>query len=289
MLRKASVARMALGMLPVLACAACSKPPPPKAPDSPKEEQQSASNEPVVAQELGSIDDTDVNRVFNTQQLQLEDCLAKGRQRIEFLSGDVKVFLRIDAQGQIRYSYFEESSLGDRDTEKCILDVLGRAAWPKPVGGEAEVRHGFGFDPGGERAPVTWEPEKVTNAIDATPKVKRGVEQCKRAAKGDFHITGYVASGAVGSDANAAANTSADASATADASGAAPAKPKKKAPKKPPKKGGKGGKDKGHFQALGVAATNKDAAAQIDCVVDALKSLALPNPGGYAAKVSFTP
>jgi hypothetical protein len=268
MLRLASVVGSALA---VLACSACSKPPPPKAPEPAKEETDQRPPEPVVAQELGSIDDTDVNRVFNTRQLQLEDCLAKGRLRIEYLSGDLKVFLRIDAQGQVKYSYFEESSLGDRETEKCILDVLGRAEWPKPIGGEAEVRHGFGFDPGGERAPISWEPEKVTNAIDSTPQVKRGVEQCKRAAKGDFHITGYVSVGATASDASA--------------SGGGKPKPKKKPPKKP----GKGSKDKAHFQAIGVAATNKDAAAQIDCVVDALKPLSLPNPGGYAAKVSFTP
>ena len=38
---------------------------------------------------------------------------------------------------------------------------------------------------------------------------------------------------------------------------------------------------------VGVATSSKEGAAQVKCIVDALKPLKLPSPGGYPAKVSF--
>src|SRR5205823_6664791 len=111
---------------------------------------------PQVSQELGSIDQRKVEQTFSALvQGPLENCHKQGRDRIEFLTGDVKVFLRIDASGKMRYGYFEDTTLGDRETEKCILGVFSSASWPKPDGGEAEVRSGFGWGPGGEREPAS--------------------------------------------------------------------------------------------------------------------------------------
>jgi hypothetical protein len=146
---------------------------------------------PQVQQELGSIDQKAVEKTFAKLKGALDTCHAQGRDRVEYLSGDVKVFLRIDGGGKVRWSYFEDSSLGDRDTEKCILSVFAGAQWPKPEGGEAEVRHGFGWGPGGERAPTAWGPEKVAKAVLAA-KVLKAVDTCKSGVTGDFKITAYV-------------------------------------------------------------------------------------------------
>ena len=40
----------------------------------------------------------------------------------------MKFFVRIGADGSAKWTYLEESELGDRETEKCLLDVVhGRA------------------------------------------------------------------------------------------------------------------------------------------------------------------
>jgi hypothetical protein len=44
----------------------------------------------------------------------------------------------------------------------------------------------------------------------------------------------------------------------------------------------------GRFSAVGVAPPNKEGEAQVDCIVGALRSIKLPSPGSYAAKVSFS-
>lgn len=147
---------------------------------------------PQVQQELGSIDQKAVERTFAKLQGALDKCHAQGRDRVELLSGDVKVFLRVDQAGKVRWGYFEDSSLGDRETEKCILAVFSGASWPKPEGGEAEIRHGFGWGPGGERAPTAWGPEKASKAVEESKDAKKDVEKCKAGVSGDFKVTAYV-------------------------------------------------------------------------------------------------
>jgi len=223
-----------------------------------------------MQQELGSIDDAAINETFDRIAGALEACHTAGRARVDVLAGDVTVFMRIDAQGQARYAYFQASTLGDRDTEICVLDLLRRTKWPVPIGGEAEVTHGFGWSAGSERAPVSWEPEKVIDALLAATPVKHAVDQCRRGTSDSLQLTGYVVAGAPTS--------------SADPNKTAPKKKRKKSSNRKPAKTGK----PGHFRALGAATANKDAAEKLDCVVDALKTLSLPSPGAATAKVSFT-
>lgn len=268
---KTSLLLLTVISIGIVACGSAPPPPPP----APKADDDGANKRPSgptpqVEQELGSIDQRAVERKFGALQTEFEKCHTQGRDRVEYLSGDVKIFMRVGKDGKVRYSYFEESTLGDRETEKCILDVLGRASWPQPQGGEAEVRNGFGWGPGGERAPTPWGPEKVMGALDEAKDVKKDVQKCKAGVKGDFIVTAYVEH---------------DESAGADDKPAgkpgAPAGGNKK-------HGKKAGKDHGgKFKSIGIIPPNKDGADKVDCIVDALKPLRLPTPGSYAAKVSF--
>ncbi|MEO9232641.1 MAG: hypothetical protein ABI421_04865 [Polyangiaceae bacterium] len=254
----------------LLLTAACSSPPPPKPPPPPEPPQkvEVAAPEPVMQQELGSIDDGAIEQSFVKLGPQLETCHAAGRARIGVLAGDVTVFMRIDAHGQARYDYLQSSTLGDRETEKCILDLLTQTTWPVPVGGEAEVTHSFGWEAGSERALTSWDTEKITDAIDASAVTKHALDQCKRGANA-MQLTAYVSAGAPAPSVIAPT--------------------KKKGKQKSRKKTGKSkGVKPGHFREIGAASSNKDVAEKIDCVISALKDLPLPSPGSYTAKVSFT-
>ena len=260
---------------------ACGSSPPPKAEEPVKEDSRPHGSGPMptMSQELGSIDQRKVEQTFaNLVQGPLEKCHTQARDRIEFLTGDVKVFLRIDASGRVRYGFFEETSMGDRETEKCILGVFSSTSWPKPEGGEAEVRSGFGWGSGGEREPTNWSSDKVTLAIVEAKEIKRDVDKCKKGVSGDFRITAYVEA-----DEGHAESTSSEAH---ERAAKKPPPPKKPPPAKHAKNGSK--EMGGRFKAIGVAPPNKEGAEKIDCIVDALKPLPLPSPGSYAAKVTFT-
>ena len=264
-------------LVTALACAACGSKPPPKVEEPVKEETRPRSTGPTpqVSQELGSIDQKKVEQTFaGLLAGPLETCHKQGRDRVEFLTGDAKVFLRIDGNGKMKYGFFEESTLGDRDTEKCILGIFSGASWPKPEGGEAEVRSGFGWGPGGEREPTAWPSDKVTAALVDAKDVRKQVEKCRAGVKADFAVTAYVEMDEHGGEAEPEKPKS-------------PAKPAAKPPAKP--KGKKGNKEQGgRFKAIGVSSKSKDGAEKIDCIVEALKHLELPSPGSYAAKVTFS-
>lgn len=169
--------------------------PPPAA--SPSNDASSSSgprsgdaNTPQVSQELGSIDPDAVEGQFEKLQGKINGCYKQGLSRIEYLNGDVSVFLRIGTDGAVRYGYFEDSSLGDRETEKCILSTLSGASWPKPQGGEAEVRKSFGFDaPGDVRAPTAWSSDKIASALG---KAQSQIDACKAGVSGTFKGAVYV-------------------------------------------------------------------------------------------------
>jgi hypothetical protein len=250
----------ALPLLLALVLFGCGKPKP-AVTEPPKEpEPAHAAPPPVMEQEFGSIDQDAVEQTFKKQGDALEACHTEGRSRVPYLAGDVKLFLRIDKTGHVKYGYFEVSSLGDRATETCILTALAKVDWPAPVGGEAEVRHAFGWEPGSERAPTPYEPQKVEKALDAQPGVRSRVEQCMKGVKGQVALTGYIEPGA-------------------------PSKDKKDKSKPKPATKGK----QGHFRSVGASASTKEAAEKVDCVTSAVSELSVPTPGSYAAKVSFLP
>lgn len=276
-----------LGLSLLTACGGTT--PPPKTEEVAKEEPalpaRPSGGGASVSQELGSIDPHAVEQTFGQLRSKLDVCHKQGRERVETMAGDVKVFLRIDQGGKVKYAFFEESTLGDRVTEKCLLDVFAAANWPKPQGGEAEVRNGFGWSEGGERPPTAWEPEKVMTALDDEKDVKASVVKCKAGITGDFHVTAYVEPGEVEGSSNAAKDVGKTAAKGHAKNGG------KTPGHKPNKKGGSAAGASGHggkFKAIGVAPSSKEGAEKVDCLVDALRGLPLPSPGSYVAKVSFT-
>jgi len=179
-----------LGSALLLACGGA-PPPPVEAPPPP--EPVHAAPPPVMAtQELGSIDEDDTNRTFNGLSSQFLDCQKQGMARVEFLAGDAKFFVRVGQDGAAKWAYLEDSTVGDRATEKCLLQVVSNAHWPKPVGGEAEVQKSISFDVGDARPAVAWTSDKVSSVL-----AKDGADamQCKGKIRGVFKVTVYVEPG----------------------------------------------------------------------------------------------
>jgi hypothetical protein len=181
----------------VFACAvfiACGGEPPPKAPEAVHEEAPPPPRKPALKMtaELGSIDLGAVNRAFSALGDKFMDCQKRGVDRVEVLSGSVKFFVRIGEDGNARWTYLEGSELGDRATEKCLLDVVMGAQWPKPDGGEAEARHAIELPLQSTRPANDWSSDKVSDAI---AKHGDAIDKCKAGASARFHATMYVGPG----------------------------------------------------------------------------------------------
>ena len=187
-----ALALLGLGALGLPACGggnAAPKPAETPVTDEPAEKPRAKRQGPSVSQELGEIDQKETERAIAKAQPDILACQKTGAKRLEYLAGDVRAFIRLDANGQVHWSYLEGSTLGDRATEKCILGALAKAPWPKPIGGEAEIRKGFVFDGGDAREPAGWMPEKM---FDAIAKADADVSRCKAGVTGKFAVTAYV-------------------------------------------------------------------------------------------------
>ena len=143
-----------------------------------------------MSAELGENDEAATIKTFDRVRPALMSCYTAGLDRLDYLSGDVKFFLRVKADGHVHWVFMQETTLGDRLTEKCMLDVLTATQWPLPEGGEAEVHQGLGFDPpNGVRPPTSWGSDRVAAAL-----AKRGKDfaACRGSATGIFQVTAYV-------------------------------------------------------------------------------------------------
>jgi hypothetical protein len=167
-----------------------SAPPPQTADDQPQTEQP-RSGGPSVSSEIGGLNEEKVNAAFESSLSGLQRCLEQGASRVEFLGGSVSFFVKIDTEGKVDSAYLEKSTLGDRDTEKCMLGALRSKRWPKPVGGEHGLaRKSFDFDPPNDvRAPADYDQDHLGKGLN---KIAGKLSSCK-SAKGSYEATMYLA------------------------------------------------------------------------------------------------
>jgi hypothetical protein len=172
-----------------LACGEAT-PPPKTSDDQPQAEDHHRAG-PSVSSEIGGLDEDKVNAAFESSLSGLQRCLQQGAERVEFLGGSVSFFVKIDMEGKVDGAYLEKSTLGDRDTEKCMLKALRSKKWPKPVGGEHGLaRKSFDFDPPNDvRAPADYDQDHLSKGLD---KIAGKLRSCK-GAKGSYEATLYVA------------------------------------------------------------------------------------------------
>lgn len=186
------VSKLAWLTLPVVLSLACSEtaPAPKTADDTPQTEEEPHSGVSVSA-EIGGLNEEKVNAAFESSLKGLERCMNDGSSRVEFLGGSVSFFIKIDLTGKVDGAYVEKSTLGDRDTEKCMLDALRARKWPKPVGGEHGLaRKSFDFDPPNDvRAPSNYDEGHLNKGLD---KIAGKLASCK-GRKGSYEATMYVA------------------------------------------------------------------------------------------------
>jgi len=152
--------------------------------------KQSSSAE--LEAEIGGMEEAKVQSAFERTSSKLTECFTEGTKRIPFLGGDVRFALRVGKDGTARVAYLKESTLGDRETEACMLGAVRAASWPAPVGGkEGLAEGGFSFDPSADERPaVALEPDKLGKEL---PKAKDAIARCRSSVGGGpVKVTMYI-------------------------------------------------------------------------------------------------
>jgi hypothetical protein len=141
--------------------------------------------------EIGALNEDAVSRIFEGAQGGLLRCLRKGADRVELLGGDVGFFVSVDATGRAAEVRLEHSTLGDRATEQCMLGVLGKRSWPKPVGGRTGVaKKSMSFEmPNDVREPVQWASDDIAETLS---KLEKQVKSFTGNAGTMYEVTAYI-------------------------------------------------------------------------------------------------
>jgi hypothetical protein len=147
-----------------------------------------SSGGPSMESEVGGLNQEEVKNVFRRQQEKLTHCWDQGRTRIPFLAGQVSFHVKVDHDGKAASVSLSESTLGDLDTEKCLMDVIQAAQFPQPVGGKEGLADysGLEFPASDEvREPVAWSESdmgggaKAAHAVLRTCKAQTGGSSLK--------------------------------------------------------------------------------------------------------------
>lgn len=180
-------------MLAVLWCLSCGGEPPAKEPVATQDsEPHEVKPSLKTKSELGSVDPDAVQNAFHKLAGKFADCQKRGVDRVEVLAGNVKFFLRIGEDGSAKWTYLENGSdVGDHETERCLLDAVMAARWPKPDGGDAEARYSIEL-PAEGRPATDWSSDRVAGALG---KHGGAIDQCKAGSSASFHATMYVGPG----------------------------------------------------------------------------------------------
>jgi hypothetical protein len=135
--------------------------------------------------EIGGLNEEAMDAAFNS--LDVTRCVEQHSVSLDQLGGELKLKLRIDRRGSARWAYLSRSTLGDRDAEKCVLDLVKAKSWPRPLGGEGIAEKEFTIDPRAE--PVALD-ERRSQAPIAHARAEAG--KCRRGVPGSFFATVYL-------------------------------------------------------------------------------------------------
>jgi hypothetical protein len=144
--------------------------------------------------ELGGLDERAAEQSFRDSLQGLEACIQDGVQRLEFIGGSIEFAVKVDAASQAADVWAADSTLGERETEKCMFNALRSVSWPAPQGGPYGIaRNSFEFSPRrGVKVPAIWDAGKVSRVL---ARLDGRISECRGQRSERLLITLYIGEG----------------------------------------------------------------------------------------------
>jgi hypothetical protein len=188
------MARWRLALLLLLpAATACAPvvPIPNAAPSIVEEPVQKIDKGPTSYEgDIGGLSQEDVEEQFQALRPRLVDCVRKASGRLTEIGGRVTLRMRMDRSGNVRWAYLTDSTLGDRDTERCVLREVQSRTWPRPLSGEGLAESSFEVEPA--EVPRTLPSYKASLLAQ---RARVATSRCRKGIRGAFQATVYVGHG----------------------------------------------------------------------------------------------
>jgi hypothetical protein len=139
---------------------------------------------------MGTLSSAEISRMLEPRMQRFAQCFSSRYGELELVGGEIELAFRVARDGSVLWVIPHASSIGDRITERCLLDAARSSRFPEPHGGEAEFRYPLAFDPPEDvRPPLNWDESRVSDQV-ATQA--RTVRSC---GSGPVSVTVYIGRG----------------------------------------------------------------------------------------------
>jgi hypothetical protein len=182
-----------MGLTTAIALVACGKPPEdmasaPAAETSGAEPTRDEANDLSVSGLRGTLSQHEIQNALEPRMPKFSRCVQRRAGEVEWVAGSMEFQFRVALDGRVAQVYPSQSNMGDRETERCMLEVAQGTRFPPPHGGEAEFSWSLEvpLDPD-LREPVAWTAVEAGEVLaQALPVLK---EQCPG---GPYRVTTFV-------------------------------------------------------------------------------------------------
>ena len=112
---------------------------------------------------LGSMAQATIRRAMSERANAFIECFTQRYDALPVLGGAATLSFRVRGDGRVRWVHLVNSTVGDRQTERCVLRIAAAMRFsPGPVGGDAEFQDTVELPaPDDVRAPVSWQPARL--------------------------------------------------------------------------------------------------------------------------------
>jgi hypothetical protein len=151
-------------------------------------EADRSSDSLSVAGLHGTLSQEEIQNALEPRMPKFARCVQKRSSSVEWVSGGVGFQFKIAVDGKVAEVFIDKSDMGDRETERCMVEVAQATRFPAPHGGDAEFSWSLEvpLDPD-VRPPVAW------SAADAGELIaQRGPELSAQCGPGPYALTAYV-------------------------------------------------------------------------------------------------
>lgn len=136
----------------------------------------------------GTLSQDEIKKALNPRMSKFARCIQQRSGDVEWLAGSVNIEFRIKVDGSVALAYPRDSSLGDRATERCVIEVAQATRFPAPHGGEADFAWSFEVPLDGSiREPVSLPDETVQSALGT-----QSGALASSCGAGSYGVTAYV-------------------------------------------------------------------------------------------------
>ena len=136
--------------------------------------------------EIGGLSQDEIESELRTVEPKLVACVNEAATSMSYVGGRASLKMRVDREGGVRWAYLKETTLGDRDVERCVLGVVKNRTWPRPKSGEGLAETSFDVE-------AANPPPLLTTRTSSrlAERASAATRKCRKGVKGAFTATAY--------------------------------------------------------------------------------------------------